>query len=862
MSSSLPPASLPPEPAPDLRDPFEEASAGDVVLLSDASVEGEEIASALRARGFTVIDAPLSLVEARVVSEIPRVLIVDVDQPGAIERVSAARALRPEAFEVLCVGDPLRAAELSEVSLLESVFERPVDIPRLVDRVASFAMPAGPEYSSRGTTPPPMYAPRPSVVPAPDSVPPISELPRPDDPLELGAFIDPGEEAGMGAGLVLGLVPLSPELSSLITEAEERVRATLDRHSSAPAGADDDSLLPPEMLSLLDEPLDALEEQVGTGSEGTGGTGARGGSASGGTGGIGLSPAAMTPIPRVTTSSTGVEALEALEALSVAKSSTESGLTTSQEPPTRPPPPASRDTPGPMPAVQSAQAATSRRFPFESSRGSSGGTPPPSRVPSVVEPPITPGPNAILPPVIASPTLLGSDAILSEIAGETVRQREMAQSAQSLSPPVRFREPRDIAEGRVFDRHSVAPLAEVGEEQPLLIVPSAPLPPSATARDAGAFMPMSAVQPLSTSRGRSPAAQSVPGRRESSAVPLVFGEIEGLRPLARAIAARVTGGMTFSTNAGVRRVVLQEGDIVTAASEIADETLVGFLLSRGDLDRLAASRLAGKLPPSGRHAGAALIAQGHLAQDDLWPVLRAHADWLVGRTMISGPGSIDLEEEPAGRLKLEPGVFGGSTGAEEFVETARRVLIPQQSVAALGGEAARFDNGARGALLTECALSDDERAAALSAPGKTVGELMNEVPIEVVSVLRALVELDVLAVHAPARRAPQVPRGEPDPIDDDAVRARVRARSALVREGDYFALLGVGRSATSYEIKRAYLDLRRSLEPSRLLTAKTADLHEEVVLILEVVEEAYEILKEEPRRERYRRAIEAGPPAD
>jgi hypothetical protein len=846
VSSSLPPAAAS-DPQSESRDPFDDPFAGDVVLLADASVEGEEIASALRARGFAVVDAPLALVEARVISEIPRVLVIDVDQLGAIEAVKAAQALRPDAFDVLCVGDPLRAAELPEVSLLEGVFERPVDLPRLVERVASVASPAGPEYASRGTTPPPMYAPRPSVAPAPDSIPPISELPRPDDPLELGAFIDPGEETPGAAGLVLGPMPLSPELSRLIVEAEERVRATLDRRSSAPAvGEDEDPILPVEMLAMLDEPLDALEENVGTGP---GGTGARSGSSTGGTGQVGLSPAAMTPVPRPTTSSTGVEGWEPG---AIPRLPTESSLTTTQDIAAQKLAPVSRD-----PAT-SHLASTSRRAPFESSR-SSVGTPAPSRISSAAESVKDPAtvfpPTGVLPPPLgmAGPTL-GSDVILAEL------EAAQSPSVSPLSPPVRFREPRDIAEGRVFDRHSVSPIAE--EAAPILVVPAAPLPPSATARDISTAIPLSGSLPLSTSRGKSPAARSVPNRRESNALPLVFGEGEGLRPLARAIAGRLTGAVAMSTNEGARRIVFQEGDVVTAASEIADETLVGFLVSRGDLDRSLAARLAGKLPPSGRHAGAALIAQGHLAQDDLWPVLRAHAQWLVGRAMISGPGSVEIDEEPAGRLKLEPGVFGGSTGAEVFVETARRVLPPLGSLQALGGPSARFDEGTRAPLLAECALSDDERAAASAAPGRTLQEVCPDMSLELVSVLRALVELDVLAIHAPVRREAPATRGEPDAIDDDAIRARIKARIALVREGDYFALLGVGRSATSYEIKRAYLDLRRTLEPSRLLTAKTTDLYEDVQLILEVVEEAYEILREEPRRERYRRAIEAGPPPD
>jgi curved DNA-binding protein CbpA len=83
----------------------------------------------------------------------------------------------------------------------------------------------------------------------------------------------------------------------------------------------------------------------------------------------------------------------------------------------------------------------------------------------------------------------------------------------------------------------------------------------------------------------------------------------------------------------------------------------------------------------------------------------------------------------------------------------------------------------------------------------------------------------------------------------------------LVIEGDYFQILGVSRDATNYEFKRAYLDLRRAYEPSRLLTAATADLAEDLKVVLEIIEEAWEALRDAGRRERYRAALEARPPS-
>jgi hypothetical protein len=212
--------------------------------------------AALRA-GFVVFDSPLSLLEARVLGEDPRVVIIDVDQPGAIEKATRLRATPAgQRAELLCLGDALRAAELADISLSDNVFERPVDVARLCERVSHLASPAAGGFASRGTTPPPMYAPRQSVAPALDSIPPISDFPRAVDPLEVGSFLEEGPEGSAALGLLGGNVRLSPELAAQIAAAEERIRGQLD---VAPASrrAREQTAWCRRTCPGFDEPLDA-----------------------------------------------------------------------------------------------------------------------------------------------------------------------------------------------------------------------------------------------------------------------------------------------------------------------------------------------------------------------------------------------------------------------------------------------------------------------------------------------------------------------------------------------------------------------------------------------------------------------------
>ena len=246
----------------------------------------------------------------------------------------------------------------------------------------------------------------------------------------------------------------------------------------------------------------------------------------------------------------------------------------------------------------------------------------------------------------------------------------------------------------------------------------------------------------------------------------------------------------------------------------------------------------------------------------MWTVLRAHAEFLIGRCFSITSGAAQMEVEAPGRLRNEPSVFGGSTGAEVFVDTVRRWIDTDNALRALGSSS-RVGDGASGALFGECALGQTETALLSRSRGESVGSLVGANPgVDVAPLLYALALLGVIdVVRAVAPRQPSVdmPTHDPDALDDDAVRDRVRARLDLVDEGDYFALLGVPRTATSYDVRRAYLDLRQAFDPARLLTPRLADLSDDVRKISSVLEEAYEILHDGARRERYRRAIEDVP---
>ena len=101
------------------------------------------------------------------------------------------------------------------------------------------------------------------------------------------------------------------------------------------------------------------------------------------------------------------------------------------------------------------------------------------------------------------------------------------------------------------------------------------------------------------------------------------------------------------------------------------------------------------------------------------------------------------------------------------------------------------------------------------------------------------------------------------------VRATERTAWLFVRLTTDSGLSGIGEASDAFgfastskeNAQRMESELRRFFEPSRLITAATADLTGDVELIAEVLEEAYQVLRDPHRRSRYRRAIEAQAPS-
>ncbi|HXK20203.1 MAG TPA: hypothetical protein VNG33_20465, partial [Polyangiaceae bacterium] len=589
--------------------------------MSDASAEAERLISALRTRGYQVVDVPLGLLVNRVSVQRPALILCDADAPGAVESVERIHRDVPGGHRVDVVFIRERGSQSAPdlTSIIEregsGSFDRPVDDAALTRKVEALIGPPTrheprPRLSPGGRAPilvaatrrPFRYDQKPgsSIAPerpasqppksstwvgsapsTPPSGPGSSPLSSPEPASSLPSSFR-REEPPMSIAPSTNQLPqarLSPELEMLLGRAEQRV--TQGRGTIAPPSdrlspeAELEAILPNDVLAALDEPLDLDDgDESDAGPSTHGGADERGSRGTSGTGtktGSGGSKAPLAPSDAEVTNAPPHAA---------------------EQPKTEPPPSRETEPPKTPPNMPSRAAITNAGTsepapPLSDGRGTAPGSP--SDVP---------------PPSMAF--------------------------APSASPPVQASTTPPKAQGSDPDDPAAIALPPH--------VPSVQL--AAPAAVAAALPP----QPLE--------------------LPSTLRAGEAVRCLALAVRSRYTGAVAFEAPDGMRRVVFRDGDFVTAATSVDHESLVACLIERGTLPADFNAKLGRKLPLFGRHAGAALIAHGYLQQDELWPVLRSHAEWLIGRIAKLERAETGVELEVPPRLATEPAVFGGATGAE------------------------------------------------------------------------------------------------------------------------------------------------------------------------------------------------------
>jgi DNA-binding NarL/FixJ family response regulator len=341
---------------------------------------------------------------------------------------------------------------------------------------------------------------------------------------------------------------------------------------------------------------------------------------------------------------------------------------------------------------------------------------------------------------------------------------------------------------------------------------------------------------------------------------VVRGVSDAAMLLAKMFAQGATGRVAFRrddlADRGIDKVVyFDQGRPVFAASSYPRDRMGELLVREGKITAAQFERCQTHVAESGRRMGEILVDFGYLKRRELLPAVRRHVEdivyslfgWDRGTYRITIDTSASAERI---RLSRHP--------ASLILEGIRRKL-DRTSLDRLVGPPSTVievrDRDRLGGIINTGELGPDERAALSAFDGQAdLTSVARAANVDIADVLPLAWGLCVLGL-AIARRADTEVADESTALvgeTDLAIdRERVRARWQLVTEADYFALLGVRRDATAFEIRRAYQSARRDFAADCFPVDLRRELAQELDDIAHVLDEAFRVLRDDRLRQTY-----------
>ena len=312
--------------------------------------------------------------------------------------------------------------------------------------------------------------------------------------------------------------------------------------------------------------------------------------------------------------------------------------------------------------------------------------------------------------------------------------------------------------------------------------------------------------------------------------------------------SRYTGRVDLTQGEVRKQLWLEHGELVFARSSEPEDRLVNALVRRGLLTRAqydAARSLAAKDP---RRVGRLLVEAGFLKASALPEAIRTQVLGIVTSAFMwrRGRWSLEQDERCDEAIQLEESL------ARVLMHGVLDRLDTPQLEALVGGfeayvrlgptirpEALALDLGLDASQRGLLTMLDGQRDLAQVCEGTTMSDRV------------VLATVYGLLVVGAAERSGEA-LGEAEAADAVALdQARIEERLRLVREADYFEMLGLPRDANAGDVRRARRELRAAFEDDAVEDAVREALASELDEIRTAIDDAAVLLTEDDLRLAY-----------
>lgn len=322
-------------------------------------------------------------------------------------------------------------------------------------------------------------------------------------------------------------------------------------------------------------------------------------------------------------------------------------------------------------------------------------------------------------------------------------------------------------------------------------------------------------------------------------------------------AARSTGLLRLSSEQFTRAVVVEDGMPVYAVSNVPQDQLDVHLVRLRLLTPQQASDVKSRIERE-HELPAKILELGLLTPDDLDSARRDQVARIIQSAMLWRDGEylFDTSARVAHDISVE-----GSL--EQWLLDAGHSVTPLLAREILDAAGERFTPHEVSLSSLQMSPLDGFLLSRITTPS-TVDEIVSQSGLpedQSVPAIYSLFASGLLVAEsdavAPAAAPPPVASG---PTIEE-VRVDLTRTLSFYSNADHYEVLGITRSASSADIKRAYYSLAKKYHPDRYHAESDAEVRENLEAVFAFVTRAYDTLSDARHRADYDREIGANPTA-
>ncbi len=342
-------------------------------------------------------------------------------------------------------------------------------------------------------------------------------------------------------------------------------------------------------------------------------------------------------------------------------------------------------------------------------------------------------------------------------------------------------------------------------------------------------------------------------------------------------AGKKTGTVVFERDEVVKKVYFQEGDIIFASSSQEEDRLGEYLLRAGTITKAQYDASMEVLQKTGKKHGAALIQLGFISPQNLVAGVKHQVKNIILSLFAWRDGRYTFEEGPLPQadivpLQMSTGnlILEGLSGVDWQI--VRKTLPQLKTVLRPTPDPSQLFQGAD--------LTPDQMAILSLIDGKTnVEELCSKSGIGDFNTLKSVYVLLALRMVEPGEiktekgksfaremvretvtvktTSGKKPSG-PQTAEPSATKETIQRAYHDMEAQDHYEVLGVSRSTTALEIKKAYFKLAKLYHPDRHFDPEMSDMKPKLEALFMRIHEAYDMLSTQAKRDQYTSTLGKG----